>query len=471
MTLNTDTSVSYHRPESESLLGDSKTAPVTLGPGWESRHSNSDLVHSSKMDEEKNTPSDRCNFLFLILMLHGVGTLMPWNMFITAKEFFTEVKLNTSLIPDTTSTDFSHLKTYNAGFMGYIILANQLPNLIFNFINLFVQFGADSLGPRIAGSLIFENVLFILTSIMVMLDTSGWPIIFFFGIMSIVVLLGAAGGIYQNSIFGLAANLPGKYTGAIVLGTNVSGTLISSVSILTTYAAPSPKTAAIYYFISALFILLLCLDTYFALPLLKIFRYHQKRNRQIADNAGRKPSLIAVFKECWFNCLNVFLCFFATLACFPGITSEIVAVDENFPVSSTYYVKLFCFLFFNLFAMIGNMLPAYIKFPSAPGQTFFWVLIRLLFIPFFMMCNFSPDKRITGTLFSDYVYIGGMVLFGLTHGHLSSLAMMQSTYRVADKHANLAGMMAAFFLVLGIFLGGNSIFLIKYLFLQTPAAP
>lgn len=34
---------------------------------------------------EINPPRDRMNIVFFILLLHGVGTLMPWNMFITAK--------------------------------------------------------------------------------------------------------------------------------------------------------------------------------------------------------------------------------------------------------------------------------------------------------------------------------------------------------------------------------------------------
>lgn len=34
---------------------------------------------------EINPPRDRLNIVYLILLLHGVGTLMPWNMFITAK--------------------------------------------------------------------------------------------------------------------------------------------------------------------------------------------------------------------------------------------------------------------------------------------------------------------------------------------------------------------------------------------------
>lgn len=76
-----------------------------------------------------------------------------------------------------------------------------------------------------------------------------------------------AGGIYQNSVYGLAAKLPFKYTGAIVLGSNISGTFTAILSILSTSFASSARTAAIYYFITAMFVLLLCFDTYFALPL------------------------------------------------------------------------------------------------------------------------------------------------------------------------------------------------------------
>ena len=30
-------------------------------------------------------PTDRFNLLYLTLVLHGIGTLMPWNIFINAK--------------------------------------------------------------------------------------------------------------------------------------------------------------------------------------------------------------------------------------------------------------------------------------------------------------------------------------------------------------------------------------------------
>ncbi|KAJ8937006.1 hypothetical protein NQ314_012088 [Rhamnusium bicolor] len=76
-----------------------------------------------------------------------------------------------------------------------------------------------------------------------------------------------ANGIYQNTIFGMAAKLPGKYTGAVVLGSNISGTFTAVVKILSSLMTSNIRMAAIYYFITALFVLLICFDTYFALPL------------------------------------------------------------------------------------------------------------------------------------------------------------------------------------------------------------
>jgi len=52
-----------------------------------------------------------------------------------------------------------------------------------------------------------------------------------------------------------------------IISQNVSGTFTAIVSIISLTVAPNARTAAIYYFITALFILLACFDTYFALPL------------------------------------------------------------------------------------------------------------------------------------------------------------------------------------------------------------
>merc|ERR1719189_1223055 len=67
---------------------------IQLTPSWEEqRHMTEDhlnfrtlSVSMDRLDLEMNPPVDRLNLIYLTLILHGIGTLMPWNMFITAKE-------------------------------------------------------------------------------------------------------------------------------------------------------------------------------------------------------------------------------------------------------------------------------------------------------------------------------------------------------------------------------------------------
>ena len=78
----------------------------------------------------------------------------------------------------------------------------------------------------------------------------------------------------------MVATLPVKYTGAVVLGSNISGLFAAIVQICSAYIFSSYRTSAIYYFITAMLVLLICFDTYFALPLnvSNMYRYGNKYN-------------------------------------------------------------------------------------------------------------------------------------------------------------------------------------------------
>lgn len=76
---------------------------------------------------EINPPRDRYNLVFLILILHGIGTLIPWNMFINAQSYFEDFKLNGT--------------SYRNMFVLAIGLSSQIPNVVFNWMNIFVQMG------------------------------------------------------------------------------------------------------------------------------------------------------------------------------------------------------------------------------------------------------------------------------------------------------------------------------------------
>lgn len=146
----------------------------------------------------------------------------------------------------------------------------------------------------------------------------------------------------------MAATLPVEYTGAVVLGANISGLFATIVSICSSFVFSSYRTSAIYYFITAMLVLLMCFDTYFALPLnvssflnkrklqkfhsffllfcsQKFYRYHEMIRRK--DNVRtdqRVPIKIpygSVFFQAFPQLFNIFFVFFVTLAVFPAVHS------------------------------------------------------------------------------------------------------------------------------------------------------
>ncbi|KAJ1525251.1 hypothetical protein ONE63_010076 [Megalurothrips usitatus] len=444
--------------EKQPFLAHAETQPVRLTPAWEDTNLPNDELNfkgvtMEQADLEMNPPKDRWNLVYLTLLLHGIGTLMPWNMFITPKTYFVEYKLGNAT---SESGDFA----YDSNFLAYISFAAQIPNVLFSWLNLFVQFGG-SLTTRVVCSIIVMVLIFVMTVVLAMVDSAEWPGTFFWVTMSSVVVLNMASGIFQNTVYGMGAKLPPKYTGAVVLGSNISGTFTAIISFISLVMAPNIRTAAIYYFITALLVLLACFDTYFALPLNRFYRYHelmsqkelQKKKRESLGPVPRTP-FFAVFRKCWPQCLNVFMVFFVTLALFPTVQSDIKRSDPNFFIEDKFYVSVLCFITFNVAAMIGSSLPTWIHWPGPRSLTVF-VWLRVLFIPLYVVCNYQPkDGRVFPVLINnDWAYWGLGILMGITSGHFSSLAMMYCPKNVEPQNQAIAGMFGAAFLVTGIFSG------------------
>ncbi|KAG5331772.1 S29A3 protein, partial [Acromyrmex charruanus] len=386
-------------------------------------------VTMDQADLELNPPRDRLNLVFFILILHGIGALMPWNMFITAKDYFVSYKL---------SKEYTGVDTnYAMNFLAYLSFASQVPNLLFNWLNIFLQFGGN-LTTRIVWSIFVLVLIFVFTVILAMTDT--------------------ANGIYQNSVFGMAAKLPIRYTGA-----NISGTFTAIINFLAQIMAPNARTAAIYYFITALFILLACFDTYFALPINRFYRYHEllhqkETNKRQLENNSRgkhKPAYWKVFKACFPQCFNIFLIFFVTLALFPSVQSDIQFSDKNFVISSEYYSSVMCFLTFNITAMLGSLIASLVQWPSRKYLVI-PVILRIVYIPLFLICNYQPMgvERILPVLIkNDWVFWVIAITMGLSSGYLSSLSMMYCPRMVDSQYASTAGMFGAASLMTGIFTG------------------
>lgn len=327
-------------------------------------------------------------------------------------------------------------------------------------------FHRGDLTKRVVWSLIIEIIIFLVTVILAMVDSSAWPETFFYVTMISVIILNMAGGIFQNTAYGMAAKLPPKYTGAVVLGSNISGTFASVISILSGSIWSSVRKAAIYYFITAMFVILLCFDTYFAMPLNKFYRYHemmsekqQEKARRAGINISARPPYWTIFKQSSGQLFNVFFIFFVTLTVFPAVHSDIKQLNGGKflgIVPEDMFMVITCFLTFNVFAMLGSLTTSWVKWPS-PRFLVWPVILRAVFIPLFLFCNYHPkgvERILPVYIDNDYIYWSIAIVMSYSSGYLSSLAMMYAPGSQSNpQYAQTAGMFAAAMLITGIFSG------------------
>jgi len=102
---------------------------------------------------------------------------------------------------------------------------------------------------------------------------------------------------------------------------------------------------------------------------------------------------LSIFRLCWPQLLNVFLVYVVSLSLFPAVCADIESTDNILPVK--YFSPIVCFLSFNLFAMLGNLCVTDLLpwLQISPQKLWIPVVARLVFIPFFLFCNYAPDKR------------------------------------------------------------------------------
>lgn len=314
---------------------------------------------------------------------------------------------------------------------------------------------------RITAMILVECMICLVTIVMVFIETHSWISSFYYFTLMTVVIMNMANGVYQSSVYGLAANLPMSYSNAIILGNNLCGTLVSFISIASKATSADPKGSAITYFSCTLGVLILCLITIHLLRVNKYYRHFEQIANSREDSGQFKvdsadDSKFAIYKEVfkhtWPQCLNVFMVFFVTLAIFPAIHSEIGSSGQMSFLGS-YFVDVTCFVTFNVCAVVGTLLPRWFKYP---GKEYLWIPVfaRLLLFPFFILCNFSPTLRTLPVYINnDWVYLAGAIILGVSSGYYSSLAMMYAPKCVRAELSAYAAMLAAFFLVSGVFVG------------------
>uniref|UniRef100_A0AC34R1N3 Nucleoside transporter n=1 Tax=Panagrolaimus sp. JU765 TaxID=591449 RepID=A0AC34R1N3_9BILA len=447
------------------------TSDIRLEPSEDPTQESSPLTEKTafEMDEKhvlEKIPKDKLNLVLLVMTLHGIGTLIAWNVFITiAPAYFIDTKLKPATQPDD--------PFYVKNFMNFVCLFSQLPNLTVNAIGLFVEKG--NLFWRVVISLFVVIVSCIFTIVFVFVNTDTWPFGFFCLTMATVVVLNSANGFYQNSIFGLVGSFPAKYINAVVVGNNICGLLVSIFCLLVVLFIPNAQMSTAIYFSIALIALILCVGSFFYLRKNEFYIFQMAVEKRASQERGvyALRDYISTFKQFWRPLLNVWSVFFVTLFLFPSVLLNVKLYPLSRNTKEAYdlfipqnlFAIVFIFLNFNFFSVVGSKSADFFQFPKSPKYLWIPCVVRFLFIPFFFSCAYIPsDWRGAWPILikNEWAFFVLVSLMSYSHGYYSSIAMMYAPRGADASKARIVGKMSAFFLVFGIASGIACSFIAEY---------
>ncbi|MGH0187739.1 UNVERIFIED_CONTAM: hypothetical protein FKN15_026253 [Acipenser sinensis] len=278
---------------------------------------------------------------------------------------------------------------------------------------------------RIAGSLLFILLFFILTAVLVKVPMD--PGVFFSVTMATIWFINSFGAVVQGSLFGLVGLLPQKYSTVFMSGQGLAGTFAALAMLLALSSGTDSETAALGYFITPCVGTLVSVASYLLLPQLK----------------GVDPPLPPLVK-----CLN------PIQRCVDPVCPVLTAPSLPLVFAERYFTPVCCFLAFNVMDWAGRTVTSFVRWPRKESPLFpVLVCCRVVFIPLLMLCNVQERSYLPVLFSHDSIFALLMLLFSLSSGYCVCLSMSYAPQLVKPQDAETAGALMAFFLALGLSLG------------------
>lgn len=328
-----------------------------------------------------------------------------------------------------------------------------IPNLLCTWFNVWKNANFKN-GHKLIVACIFLQI-FLLASIIpiIFIDTQYVPTLVFCLLVGIVFLINICMSLYQNTFYGIVGQLDCKYMVATLIGTNISGILVTLLKLATRVIFSNIQIdTCVFLFMCIVLLLFIASFFYFYLFTISTTRetfMYINESELINSN----PSKLFLALKIKIHLCNIFTTICITLIVFPTLLTKIkpkvwFGDDEIF----TLIVVL---LNFNVSASLGNIISIRIRkiYRSLLSDEIFTILVvaRLLFIPIFFHCNYGDNKDVS---LGDITTTILIFLFGLTHGCYLSIANINATRSFGlAKYCKIAGMLCGLATVSGVFNG------------------
>ncbi|CAO0796376.1 unnamed protein product [Mucor circinelloides] len=437
------------------------------------------LIAARSIQVEDDGLEDKYKLVYWIYFIYGIAMLLPWNVFITASEYFARRFAATP---------------YEEKFQNYFSTYFTITNLLTFVLILYMQnksaYHVDSFI-----SILINTIVFGILAVTVETQIGGSG--YFWFIMALIVLTGATTSFFQNSVFSEASQLPPMYMQAVLSGQGIAGVIVAVSSILSALAGNTNDTpdessisrSAFLYFLSAFLITAAALVGRIVVVRLPFYRRQMNARNEVIrveeeileeqqHPVDRAPvNIMSIVRKSSGLIFTVGYIFIITLMLFPSVTALIKSVrrpESNVSKKGGRFFDddifvAFHFLLFNVGDWVGRMMPVSSIFQIF--QVKYLVLLstlRSVFIPLFLVCNVivSEQRRLPVLINSDFVYFILIWIFAVSNGWICSLAMMAAPQLESIKSAHeksLVGSVMSFSLVVGLAIGGSLSFIARWM--------
>ncbi|KAL4015911.1 hypothetical protein IC575_023520 [Cucumis melo] len=383
---------------------------------------------------DNKIPKDSFNLIYITYFILGVSCLLPWNTFITAIDYFSHIYPHTHIN-----------RIFSVVYMPVVVSA--LLSVVFFGRRCDVRIRIN-LG---LGLYVFSLLLMPLLEVFYIRGRVGLFNGFYVSIGA-VVLCAVGQALVQSGVVGSAGELPKRYMQAAVSGFAGSGVLVSMLRLVTKALYPRDseglRRSAILYFSAVITFVVVSFVWYNSTTKHLIVKHYQNLKNQEKQKKGSlfgsitKSTFWEIYKTIRIYAFGVMCLFVITMSIFPGYVTEDVSskiLKDWYPITliTAYYVL----------DLIGKSLASFYVMKSSK-ITMGLCIGRVVFYPLFVGCLHGPKF-----LRTEIPVIILTCFLGLTNGYLTAVAMISAPKLVSFEHAEVAGILMAMSLVLGVAIG------------------
>ncbi|ALC38510.1 Ent1 [Drosophila busckii] len=460
----------------EQMLG---TEPVAAGHGFVPAFAAHNEIepeidaHLREREQDEvvlisNAPTAGYALTYCVFYLLGIGTMTPWNFFVTAEDYWKYKFRNTTL--NASSFDEGELTPMQKSFSCDLTLTATISGTTFLLLN--AVYGQHvSLRSKMLVTLITILVLFGITTGFVEINTDTWQEQFFLITLITVVILNISAATMSGALYGVAGLFPSEYMTAVVSGQALGGIITALAFILVLAFDAGPSATAFVFFIMGALLIFFCIVCYLTMARQPFFKYyleggdkykvisalpsHSRQEAAADTGVALEPILREVMGKIYLHAICLGILFATTLSVYPSIT---LLMQSEYSGSHTawtdvYYLPVVNYLFFNCGDYFGRLLAGYLERPRNSQTTLLWTVARIIFVPMLLMSNTSEHQFMPTLIKHDYTFMALIIMFALSNGYLCNILLIMAPKAVKQHEKELASSIMAASLSCGMALG------------------